>query len=222
MKKLILGLLGLGGVVALPTRAGTITIIEDCNACLVSGSIGGFGTTTVAGTALAEALQSGGSGQVMIDFQGYTTGPVRDGFIYINATADSESFANAFIDVDGYFCGADCDIISGRLLPVMLGTTFNIEIDAAFFTFNNQSGGAIARLQFSMHEDVGMAGDKVPFVGSPVIIYDASTIAPEPASSSLVSGAVGLFVLARWIFLAFRSSVGSVAEPANVRSGDRA
>jgi hypothetical protein len=204
MKRLILGLLWIGGVVALSARAGTITIIQDCNACLVSGNIGGFGTTIVAGSALAESFQSGGSGQVMIDFQGYTTGPLRDGFIYINATADSESFADAFIDVDSYRCGANCDAISEQFLPVMLGTIFNIEIDAAFFTFNNQSGGAIANLQFSMYEDVGMADDRVPFVGSPVIIYDASMIAPEPASSNLVGGAVGLFVLARWTFRPWR------------------
>lgn len=174
MNRVMFGLLWLGVLVVLPTQAGTITITKNCDLCEVSGAIGEFGTTTINASAVTLPYQTGGSAEVTIDFQGYTAGPERPGFIYITASANSEAYGLAFIQVGDYHCSSHpldtCGTISRQFLPFTLGTEFDIKLDSFFTTNNGVSGSADAYLQFSVYENVGLADGMFPFIGSRAVV----------------------------------------------------
>jgi hypothetical protein len=135
-------------LLTVPVFGGLVTV-NNCPGCTVTGGITGFGTALITlNASLASATSppfSVGSTSITENETGYTTGPVRPGYIEITPIAgpgcdsetDGSGSAGASFTIGGYSGGTTggfgC-LISGSggvFQPFTLGESFPIDLFAS-------------------------------------------------------------------------------------------
>jgi hypothetical protein len=187
-------------------------------------SVNGFDTTSITASALAEDQSSySANGQYQIsdsadlDAMIFTSGPVRSGFMEINASSASE-FGFISEQVGSWSCmglGSPCYSSGDQFLPVTLGVPLELAIQASYGV---DTGSALGTISFSLFEATtytppffgndAFSRDSPLYPGDPVVLLSAPP-APEPGTVFLlvVGFAVGgIRMLSRGTSAFFRST----------------
>lgn len=170
-------------------------------------SLDGFDTTAIAASVFAQDQSpywAGGqywiSDTANLDAMIFTAGPVRDGFMEISASSNSE-FGSISEQVGSWSCrgpGTPCFSSGNQYLPVTLGGPLELAISV---TYGGETGSALGTVGLSLFEatpyippffgnDVDY-GDFTLVPGVPVVLLAAPPV-PEPDTVLLL--AVGLMI----------------------------
>lgn len=170
-------------------------------------SVSGIGTSTVHASVTAidrtpytPALYSI-SDWAFLDVMLYTDGPVRDGFLRIDATNGGE-FGYVSISAGPWQCSGQSDVPvcfsnGSDYIPVTLGTPFEFSMSVSY---SRATGSAVADLQLSLNEAFSFFPGGPLYPGAPVDLLgtspagspvsDSST--PEPASMAMLLAGAGM------------------------------